>query len=42
VAPMTIVDAAAARRKLQELLPKVDARTRFLIDRMAPSERTRK
>lgn len=42
VGPMTIVDAPAAKRKLQDLLPKVDARTRFLIDRMAPAERTRK
>ena len=42
VGPMTIVDAASAKRKLHELLPKVDARTRFLIDRMAPTERTRR
>lgn len=42
VAAGTIVDAGAAKRKLNELLPKVDARTRFQIDRMVPPGRTRK
>jgi hypothetical protein len=42
VGERTIVDAGAAKRKLKELLPKVDARTRFAIDRMVPPERTRK
>jgi hypothetical protein len=37
----TIVDAGAAKRKLKDLLPKVDARTRFTIDRMAPPARAR-
>jgi hypothetical protein len=36
-----IVDAGLAKRRLRELLPKADARTRFLIERMTPPERRR-
>jgi hypothetical protein len=33
-----IVDANLARVRLREILPKADARTRFLVARMAPSQ----
>lgn len=37
----SIVDAGVARKRLRDLMPKVNARTRFLIDRMTPQERKR-
>jgi hypothetical protein len=35
----SIVDAGVARKKLGELMPKVNDRTRFIIARMTPPER---
>lgn len=36
-----VVDASAARRKLDELMPKVDERTRFIIRRYMPGNGSR-
>jgi hypothetical protein len=36
VSPYAIVDGGVARARLQELFPKADARTRFVIERMVP------
>lgn len=37
----SVVDAVEAKSRLRELLPKVDKRTRFVIDRYLPKEGTR-